>query len=163
MKFSCTVSLMEAFFQISRFKTWQSKIEGSCTLTKIHFSSSLPSSRASSHDSGEMSSTGGLKSSARSVDLEDASDAPPVALARFCRCASGSASSQTETGFWLKMPGRSAEYCQCHSNRFVLYNILLRCLAIICSAMAARMSSGPPQSASGPTRVSVVRAMGALT
>ena len=47
MKCSLTVSRMEGFFQMSLLSTWQSKMEGSWTLMRIHFSFPLPSSRAS--------------------------------------------------------------------------------------------------------------------
>ena len=64
----------------SHLRTWQSKTEVSCTLTRCHFSFSRLSSRATFQGARDMISKGGRYISASIFDLENAPDAPPVVI-----------------------------------------------------------------------------------
>src|SRR5438105_3156983 len=109
MKCALRALCTSASFHRSRLSTWQSKTDGSCTLTMIHFSSRLPSSRASLNDSREMISVGRRYISARVFALDERSDAPPVAYERERARVSASAAVSCQTDAWvsrwLKIPG----------------------------------------------------------
>lgn len=71
IKFSLTSFLIPSFFQISRLSCWQSNMDGSCTLTKIHLFSSFPISRATSHGTSRISLNGGLNNSVKRAALDE--------------------------------------------------------------------------------------------
>lgn len=157
--------MISAFFQMSRLRTWQSKIAVSCILTSNHFLSPFPSSRAWSHVNGEMLSNGGRYNWASKLVFEDAS-------------VSAALGGRASLNWWLLEPESKLfhiepAFCRCsaiavNNSANVWLDYVPRwcwCCSLACSrAMTAALVSSAlfELNESGPTKVSVVRPMGAL-
>ena len=83
---------MPSCFQMSRFSSWQSKMDGSCTLTSSQRWLALPSSRAESQSRRDIRSNGGRNMAASIVVLRDASvsSSPARSLCARVRAAKSS-------------------------------------------------------------------------